>query len=124
MSPKRLVLTVTAVSAAVALAGCGGGDSEGSDGGTTGAAAAGAVVDKIDIKDFAYGPKNATAKVGQEITWTNQDSAKHDVDFTDKSFESELVGKGETITFTPSKAGTFDYFCSVHQYMKATLTVQ
>ncbi len=123
MSPRTLVLAATA---AAALAGCGGGGSAGDStgtGGTTGAGAAEAV-DAVDIKDFAYAPKAAKVKVGQKITFTNRDSAKHDVDFNDKSFESELVGKDGTITFTPTKAGTFDYFCSSHQYMKGSLIVE
>lgn len=80
--------------------------------------------DTADIKDFAYVPKVAKIKVGDTITWTQQDSAPHDVDFTDKSFESELQEKGGTITYTATTPGTFDYFCSAHQYMKGTLIVE
>lgn len=123
MSPR--VLALIGLATALTLTGCGGGGDDTAGGSDGGDGAAGAqLTDSVDIKDFAYAPKTAKVKVGDTVTWTNQDSAQHDVDFTDKSFDSELQDKGGTITYTASNPGTFDYFCSAHQYMKGTLIVE
>lgn len=82
--------------------------------------------DQVTIKAYAFGPSKITVKVGTKVTWTNQDSVKHTVtpdndspDFT----ASELFGKGESYSFTFTKAGTYAYHCEPHPYMKATVEV-
>jgi len=80
----------------------------------------------IEIKDYTYGPKTIKVKVGETVTWTNQDSVKHDItpDTESADFKaSELLGKGESYSFTFTKAGTYSYKCSPHPYMKATVEV-
>lgn len=81
---------------------------------------------KVEIKDFAYAPNKITIKKGTTVTWTNQDSVKHDVtpDNESASFEgSELLAKGESYSFTFDTAGTYTYHCSPHPNMKATIEV-
>lgn len=80
--------------------------------------------DKVDIKSFAYGPENINVKVGTTVTWTNQDGVRHDVTGHDgKGPQSELLGKGESYSYTFKEAGTFDYHCSPHPYMIGTVIV-
>lgn len=65
-------------------------------------------------------------KVGTTITWTNQDSARHDVapDIESADFPaSKLLAKGESYSHTFTKAGTYSYHCTPHPYMKASITV-
>lgn len=114
---------------ALALAGCGGGDEgdSGSSGGATSTPAAdtaGGGANAVEIKGFAYGPADMTVKVGDTVTWTNQDSAVHDVVADDGTFESGDLGQGDTFEYTADKAGTFSYVCTYHAQMKATLTVR
>ncbi len=81
---------------------------------------------QVDIKDYAFGPQKITIKKGTTVTWTNQDSAKHDVmpdDESDAFKASQLLGKGESYSFTFNTAGTYSYFCSPHPYMKASVEV-
>ncbi len=81
----------------------------------------------IDIKNYAYTPVTVTVKVGDKVTWTNQDSMRHDVVMDDDSAEgpnSELLAKGESYSYTFTKAGTYEYHCSPHPYMKATVVVE
>lgn len=123
----RALLAATATLALFA-AGCGSDDDSGgsSDSQSTAEAPAtqsASAVDKIDLKGFAFTPKDATVKVGQKITWTNQDDAEHNVVADDGSFKSEDLEKGDTFEYTPDKAGTFSYVCTYHSQMKATLTV-
>jgi amicyanin len=80
----------------------------------------------IEIKDFAYSPANVTVKKGTTVTWTNQDSMRHDVnpdDSTEEFKKSSLLAKGESYTVTFNTVGTYSYYCSPHPYMKGTITV-
>jgi plastocyanin len=121
---KRLFLPLALV-ASLAAAGCGSsGSSSGSSKSTPAVAPAptgGGVT--IDMKNIAFSPKDATAKVGQKVTWTNKDSVDHNVVAGDGSFKSNDFGQNGTYTFTPKKAGKISYQCTLHPGMTATLTV-
>jgi plastocyanin len=123
---RRILLGLCAV-LALAAAGCGGGD----DGGSTSSAPAatsssssgGGVA--IKLANIAFDPKAVTVKVGQKITWTNDDSTDHNVTAdSGADFKSDDFGKGGTFDFTPDKAGTIKYECTIHPGMTATITVQ
>ncbi len=82
--------------------------------------------DKVSYKGFAVVQKAIKVKKGTTVTWTNEDSAKHDVTPVTETAEfkaSPLFGKGETYQVTFSSAGTYEYFCSPHPYMKGTVEV-
>ena len=82
---------------------------------------------KVDISNYAYSPAAIKVKVGQTVTWTNQDSVEHDVMADTMSADapaSELLAKGESYSFTFKKAGTYSYHCSPHPYMKGTVVVE
>jgi len=82
--------------------------------------------DAVTIKDFAFSPAKITVKVGTKVTWTNQDSIGHTVTADDPSSDapdSPTFGKGETYSFTFNKAGTYNYHCTPHPYMKGTVVV-
>jgi len=78
----------------------------------------------VEIKDFAYGPASTTVKVGTKVTWTNQDSVEHTITADNGDGpQSELFGKGQSFSYTFTKAGTYAYHCKPHPYMKGTVTV-
>ena len=80
----------------------------------------------VDIQDFSYQPEKIIIKKGTTVTWTNQDSARHDVtpDQPSADFEaSELLAQGESYSFTFNTVGTYSYFCSPHPYMKGVVEV-
>ncbi len=81
----------------------------------------------VDIKDFAFATPKLKIKKGTKVTWTNQDSAKHDVTVDNGDSEafmgSELLAKGESYDFTFNTIGTYSYNCSPHPYMKASVEV-
>lgn len=80
----------------------------------------------VTIKDYAYGPKDIKVKVGTTVTWTNQDSVRHDISADKPSADapqSDLLAKGDSYSFTFKKAGNYGYYCGPHQYMKASVTV-
>ncbi len=81
---------------------------------------------KIDIAGFAFAQKTVKVKPGTTVTWTNQDDAKHDISPKEDSpnfMPSELLKKGESYSYTFKEVGMYDYFCSPHPYMKASVEV-
>jgi plastocyanin len=79
---------------------------------------------EVFIDNFSFSPATLTVKAGTPITWTNRDDIPHIVVAEDKSFKSKVLDTGEKFTFTPTKRGTYPYYCSVHPKMVATLVVQ
>ena len=69
------------------------------------------------------GPDPIRVKAGGTVTWTNRDEEPHTVVANDGSFHSPGMGSQATFSFTFSKAGTFDYVCSIHPFMRATVVV-
>jgi amicyanin len=80
----------------------------------------------VDIMGFAYSPANLTIAVGDTVTWTNHDTAPHNVVISDGpvKFTSPTLETGDTYTYTFTVAGTYDYYCSIHPDMQASVTVE
>ena len=80
----------------------------------------------MDIKNFNFSQKSLKIKKGTTVTWTNRDSAKHDItpnDPSDSFMGSKLLGQGESYSFTFNTVGSYDYICSPHPYMTAMVEV-
>lgn len=78
----------------------------------------------VDIKNFEYLKNNIKVSKGTKVTWVNQDAAKHNVVSDNPAGpQSELLAKGESFGFTFDTAGTFNYLCEPHPYMKGVVTV-
>jgi plastocyanin len=80
-----------------------------------------------DIVGFAL--SNITVTAGTTITWTNQDSAPHTVTSGGPGaltgeFDSGGFGIGQSYQRSFNTPGTFPYFCTIHPFMQATVTVQ
>jgi len=130
---RSSLLPLVMVGGAIALTGCGGDDSGSSTGGSSSGADATAGGPKttadggieISMKGIAYVPKTVAARVGQRITWVNDDDVLHDVASTSgDEFKSELYPKGESYSYTPTRAGTISYVCTIHPGMEGTLEVR
>jgi plastocyanin len=105
-----------------ALAGCGGDDSGGGTAGSSQACASDAVV--IKMSNIKFDPEQATAKVGQPICWTNEDTVDHDaVANSGASFKSDLFSKGQTFTAKVDQPGTVKYECTIHPGMTGEIKV-
>jgi plastocyanin len=79
---------------------------------------------KAGIKNVAYLQQRLQVTVGTTIEWTNNDPMPHTVTATDKSFDSGLINPGRTFRYTFTKAGTFNFFCQPHPFMKGTVVVR
>lgn len=78
----------------------------------------------VTIKQYAYGPGSLTVKQGDTVTWTNQDTAAHDVVVTSGpvSFRSPMLDQGESWSYTFTTPGAYSYTCSVHPDMRGSVT--
>jgi plastocyanin len=121
---------------ALTAAGCGGSSkssssSSGSSGASSSSSSASGASSKaagggvtIDMQNIQFAPKSQTVKVGEKVTWQNMDSVAHNVTAqSGATFKSSDFGSGGTYSFTPTKAGTISYVCTLHPGMSGTLTV-
>ena len=60
---------------------------------------------------------------GTTVTWTNNDAVIHTVTDTKKTFDSEFMHAGGTWEHTFEKPGQYDYLCTLHPWMKGTVSV-
>ena len=78
------------------------------------AAAGAAATVKVSIKNFAFSPEPVTAKVGDVIGWTNNDSISHTATLDDGSCTTDTIAAGTTLALVFSAPGTYPYHCSIH----------
>jgi plastocyanin len=71
----------------------------------------------------SFSPNPVEVKVGETVTWINDDSGRHTVTSQDGVFDSELMGKEQSFSFTFDKAGEYPYFCEPHPNMVGTVVV-
>ena len=75
-----------------------------------------------------YDPKSLNVKKGVGIQWTNNDNVPHTVtSFKDagKSFDSSIIKSKDAFTLDTTKLSNneYDYFCTIHPFMKAKFTI-
>lgn len=78
----------------------------------------------VKIDNFSFGPATLTVAAGTTVTWTNNDDVPHTVVSDDKLFKSKALDTDDKFSYTFIKAGTYDYFCSVHPKMTAKVVVK
>jgi plastocyanin len=77
----------------------------------------------VAIRDFAFAPATITVPVGATVTWTNSDQDPHTVSATGGVFRSPTLDTGATYRYTFTKPGRYDYLCTIHPFMTATVVV-
>jgi amicyanin len=125
-------VAVIIVSLSLVVAACGNGGSSGttatiapgSGSSTTASASGGSSEVKVIMTNRSYDPETVTIKVGDTVTWVNEDAPQHDVVADNGEFKSDLFDKGQTFSFKFTKAGTYPYHCSIHPGMTGTVIVE
>jgi plastocyanin len=83
---------------------------------------------EVNTYHFAYTPNPVTVAVGTKVTFKNSDAVAHTVtseDGGDKpAFDSGDMPQNATWSHIFAKAGTYNYYCAYHSYMKATVVVK
>jgi plastocyanin len=82
-----------------------------------------AVTIEITMENLEVSPRDASAKVGDTIEWTNKDVFVHTATARNGDFDVNLPAK-KSGTLVLRKAGTIDYYCRFHPNMKATLKIE
>jgi len=78
----------------------------------------------VTIEDYAYVPPSLTIPAGTTVTWTNKDSVKHTVTQRHSLFDSGLLGKDETFSYTFNEPGEYEYYCIPHPFMVGAVIVE
>jgi plastocyanin len=92
--------------------------------GLLGGHAAAAPPPTVAIEEFAYTPRALTIAQGTTVTWINHDEEPHTVTSATGTFASAGLVKDDSFAQTFTTPGTYQYFCALHPYMKATVVVQ
>lgn len=87
-----------------------------------------------------YNPQQLTVNQGDTVTWVNDDTEPHTVTSgvgaglksvqtnergtPDGIFDSQFFGAGKSWSYTFKNAGTYSYFCTIHPWMEAVVTVK
>jgi plastocyanin len=83
-----------------------------------------AAVAQVKIDNFSFMPQELTVAAGTKVTWVNRDDIPHTVVSTNGTFKSKALDTDDQFSFTFEKAGTYDYFCSIHPKMTAKVFVK
>lgn len=80
----------------------------------------------VKIENSVYVPDKITIKPGTQVTWTNTDDDEHTVTAEGDTplFDSDVFKQGESFSFTFNDPGTYQYVCTVHDYMNGVVIVE
>ena len=79
---------------------------------------------EIGIDNFQFNPAALTVKPGTRVTWINNDDVPHLIVNMQGRFTSPVLDSDQRFSTTLTKAGTFDYFCSLHPKMQGRIAVR
>jgi plastocyanin len=122
MKLSKTLASVLLLALVLALVGCSG------SGATSNPPSSGTTtVDKpagvtIVEKGFAFDPPTLEVKVGDTVTFKNEDSAPHIVSIDGKQLSTQT--QGASVTWTAPQAGTFPYSCTIHPSMTGEIVVK
>jgi plastocyanin len=81
---------------------------------------------QVKIESFAYHPGIVHARVRQTLVWTNDDAAPHNVTYaggTRFTSSPPVMRTGARFQLKLTQAGTIEYYCTIHPWMKGTIAV-
>ena len=76
------------------------------------------------IDNFTFVPARLTVKAGTTVTWRNEDDIPHTIASAARLFKSKALDTDDSFSFTFTEPGTYEYFCSLHPRMTATIVVE
>ena len=82
-----------------------------------------------DVEDICYIPSTIVVEKGKSVTWVNEDSSFHSVTsgfYGEPTglFDSGYLDPYQSYTLSFDEFGTYDYFCTLHPWMKAQVIVE
>jgi plastocyanin len=70
-----------------------------------------AITYEVEIEDFTFVPGRLHIDVGDAIEWRNRDNALHSATSDEGIWDSGLLARDQTFTFTFTTAGVYPYHC-------------
>lgn len=125
---NKRTLSILATTLFLLAGACGGGGDETTESGGNGdMSMAEAVPVTITASKFKFQPDtfdgHSTHTV--DLTFVNEDDVEHSFTIDELDVNVEAAGGQEaTASFTPDKAGTFEYYCTYHPDMTGTFKVK
>ncbi len=82
-----------------------------------------------DETNTCYIPSKISIRQGESVTWLNEDAAFHSVtsgtyENPNGMFDSGYLDPNESFSIKFEESGTFDYFCTLHPWMKGKVIVE
>jgi plastocyanin len=77
---------------------------------------------QVPMANMAFGSIPSGLKVGDTITWVNNDSVPHTVTARDHSFDLR-IGPHQRAQLKLTKAGTYQIYCIIHAPMRGSFAV-
>ena len=82
-----------------------------------------------ELSDSCYVPSMITVNQGEKVTWSNEDVAFHSVTSGEYGaptnlFDSGHLDPGEKFSVSFDQKGEYDYFCTLHPWMKGRVIVE
>ena len=88
-----------------------------------GTAAAAPAEHTVTIDGFEFRPQAVTVHKGDIVVWRNSDPVPHTATAASGGPSSGEIAANGSYRFTASRAGRFDYVCTLHPTMKGVLIV-
>ncbi len=80
----------------------------------------------VNRSSLGYSPDTIHIVIGvnNTVVWTNNDNVTHTVTSTTGVFNSGLIPPGQSWNYTFTYPGVFNYYCTIHPWMKGTVIVE
>lgn len=83
----------------------------------------------VNINKMKYETPEITIKAGQTVTWINLEAMPHNVDFVkgvvgENELKGAMLKKGQAFSVTFNEAGSYDYHCTPHPFMRGKVIVE
>ena len=85
---------------------------------------AGAATKGVNIFASGFSPTSVTVTEGDTVTWTNRDSATHQILADKGQFVSAILKKSQSFSYTFKAAGTYTYKDELHPKLTGKITVK
>jgi len=79
---------------------------------------------QIEIVKHKFSRSILIVPVGTTVTWVNHDEDVHTVTSTTRVFTSRGIDTDDKYSYTFTKAGEYQYFCTLHPLMTGKVIVQ
>ena len=77
----------------------------------------------VTIANLQFEPHTLTVKRGDRVVWANKDLVPHTAT-AGGVFDSHSIAANASWTYIAHTPGRYDYMCTLHPMMKATLVVE